>query len=135
MIRTLAAFATIVGVLLMSMPGGLCFVLMGIGVEHHHHEVEDFTGAGCVHVHSHDHDDHGHSHEHDVPEVPCDPCDDNADLLANAGVLKIDPAALPLIADFKPEWVLIPERLGTDRFKAIDPSPPPVSVRFCCFLI
>ena len=141
MTRTFAALATIVGILVMSMPGGMCFVLMGAGVEHHHHEFEDHAGTACIHVHAHDHEGAGHSHEDDVPEKPCDPAGDNADLLAQAGFLKVDPAEMPAVSDFKPEWVAAPAvcqvscGANADALDAVDPSPPPLSVRLCRFLI
>ena len=141
MIRTIAVLVTLVGILVMSMPGGMCFVLMGVGVEHHHHEHEGLGGEVRLHVHAHTHDCEGHSHEEDAPEKPCDPNDRSEGLMAQAGVLKIDPVALLQVSEFEPEWVGFPDfayqpddRLG-DIFSLIDPSPPPEPVRLCRFLI
>ena len=141
MTRTAAAFATIVGILVMSMPGGMCFVLMGAGVDHHHHKAQEVVEETCFHEHDHGCAGHGHDHDEDTPKEPCDPEGEGSDYLVQATILKIDPAALPLVADFQPEWITAPERSyesGYGRAVAsapIDPPPPPVSVRLCRFLI
>jgi hypothetical protein len=137
--RTTIAIATMIGVLLMSMPGGMCFFFLGIGVDHHHHAVEEAATETCFHDHGHACADHGHDPE--VPQEPCDPAEDGADVLAFAALLKVDPAALPPVADFVPDWAVAPELLfeasvsKLDAFVRIDAPPPPAAVRFCRFLI
>ena len=146
-IRPIAAFATMMGVLLMSMPGGACFFWSGIGVDHHHHgdhHEPDQPAPACFHDHG-DCADHDHEHGPDpeIPERPCAPEAEGIEVLARVTGLKIDPVALPQVADFRPAWVLTPLGHGVSvrglapRSAVIgsEAPPPPAAVRYCRFLL
>ena len=131
-----------IGVLAMSLPGGVCFLWAGLGLEHHHHGSE-VAPAAEICVHDHDHGCADHDHDPAAPEQPCDPDGLGVETLALVAVLKIDPAALPAQADFSPDWVTSPEdflaggNVTSERFvnQRVDAPPPPVAVRLCRFLI
>ena len=138
MLRSVPSIIVAFGVLVMSLPGGSCFLWAELGAEHHHHGgiEQGKAPASCFHEHDCD----------DQEEMPSEHCDSNqyVQLLALSHTFKVESLCVP-------ESVTLPLLLSGDSIDSLacprtktatestgflfNLSSPPAEVILCRFLI